>query len=164
LAVGINDFQSKPINPEELFLTLARWLPPMANAQTPSDSRVQPEQRPAHNNESHLELAQLLDAVAHDQDRAKALIEKFLILAADIHCELDQAIKIDDCVSMGRLAHKLKSSASLLGANDLAAHCEELEAASHAADHSVSKVCCLEVIRSLDIVCVYLRRRFAIPD
>ncbi len=164
LAVGINDFQSKPINPEELFLTLARWLPPVANAQMPSDFQVQPEDRPAYKNEPHLDLTQLFDAVAHDQDRAKALIEKFLILAADIHSEIDQAMKVGDGITMGRLAHKLKSSASLLGANDLAAHCEELEAAAHAVNHSVGQIACLEVITSLDIVRAYLHRRFSIPN
>jgi HPt (histidine-containing phosphotransfer) domain-containing protein len=158
--VGINDFQSKPINPEELFLTLARWLPPLKNPIAVDDSPQQSDQHSIYKNDHHLDLTQLLDAVAQDQDRAKFLIEKFLVVAASIHINLEQALKVGDCVSMQHLAHKLKSSASLLGANDLAANCEELEAAAHAVNAEVSKAACQKLMASLTIVRDYLSRRF----
>ena len=79
-----------------------------------------------------------------------------------MHGDLAHAMKAGDYAAMGRLAHKLKSSAALLGANDLAAHCEELEAASEAANAAVSQASCQKLIASLAVVREYLCRRFAL--
>ena len=162
LAVGIDDFQSKPINPEEFFLTLARWLPPVVNAGMPHFVQTQADDRPTHRDPLRLDLSQLFDAVANDQNRAKGLITKFVSFATDMHGDLAHAMKAGDYPAMGRLAHKLKSSAALLGANDLAAHCEELEAASEAANGAVSQASCQKLIASLAVVREYLCRRFAL--
>ena len=162
LAVGIDDFQSKPINPENFFLTLARWLPPLADAEMPHFVQTQADDRPTHRDPLRLDLSQLFDAVANDQNRAKGLITKFVSVATDMHGDLAHAMKAGDYPAMGRLAHKLKSSAALLGANDLAAHCQELVAASEAANGAVSQASCQKLIASLAVVREYLCRRFAL--
>lgn len=162
LAVGMNDFQAKPIHPEEFFLTLARWLPPLADAEMPGVVQTQADDRPTQGDTLRLDLSQLFDAVAHDQDSAKGLIKTFVTLAAGMHIDFAFAMKADDYPAMWRLAHKLKSSAALLGANDLVAHCEELEAASEAANGAVSQASCQRVIAGLAVVREYLCRRFAL--
>ncbi len=160
LAVGINDFQPKPINPEELFLTLTRWMPSEATAPLPVVSEPWPFDGTASRHAPQWDLSQLLDAVGHDQDKVKALIRKFLELSEDIQRELGEALQREDSTAMARVAHKLKSSAYLLGANDLAAQCEILEAALHAADGAASQMACKPVIMSLRAISDQLHRHF----
>jgi PAS domain S-box-containing protein len=114
LAAGMNDHIAKPIKLGQLFSTLARWIRPAAHLAQAApgpfddnalrDSGVQPGS-PLH----HRLLAMFAE-------RAAQFAERFEAVA-------------DDRVTAARLAHDLKSEATLLGARQLGSLAAELEAA-----------------------------------
>jgi signal transduction histidine kinase/CheY-like chemotaxis protein/ligand-binding sensor domain-containing protein/HPt (histidine-containing phosphotransfer) domain-containing protein len=112
LAIGMNDFISKPIQPENLLATLARWVPVGAAPE------LQPE--PA--------LAAPLPGLDPDQGLAAAtgnpallegLLHKFVERKADTGEEIRSVLEQGDLEAAMALAHSMISTAGAIGAMDL---------------------------------------------
>ncbi|WP_246099485.1 response regulator [Methylibium rhizosphaerae] len=122
LAAGMNDHISKPVNVEELFSTLARWVPPG----TPSN-------RGATAALPGLDIRAGLASVRGDEALYRRLLAKFRQREADFEARLRDARARDDGEAAIRCAHDLKSVAGTLGMPALQRSAEALEAALVAA-------------------------------
>ena len=76
----------------------------------------------------------LLQVVGNDPDMAHEVVQDFVPAAQSGIAEIRAAIEGDDAVQVVVACHKLKGSASLVGAHQLTALCARLETAGEADD------------------------------
>ena len=114
LAVGMDDYVSKPVQLDELDRALSRWS---------AGSRLAvPEVLDAD------QLGALWALDGGDGSFLAALVESFLSSAAATLPSLAAAVSAGDVVALGQEAHRFKGEAATLGATGLAELCHELEA------------------------------------
>jgi two-component system sensor histidine kinase/response regulator len=132
LEAGMNDHMTKPIDPDELWTQLRRWIRPRG-----ADAPVAPVARPGASATPGPALAGLpgLD-VAAGLRRAMgreafylALLAKFAAGQADFPTRLEQALQASDWATAELLAHTLKGVSAQIGAGGLRERAERIEAA-----------------------------------
>ncbi len=143
LAVGMNDFLSKPLTLDQLLPVLRRWLPKHF-ATTASSSRhdisvIEQVSIPYKDISEEVqsikarmeELRSLLDEITVKQSRALAYEEWEARMV-----DTEHAIAAGQLDLVGKHAHRLAGSALELGANRLAQRCRTIETASKKNDTS----------------------------
>ena len=115
IEAGMNDFETKPVLPSRLFRTVGRWLP-----DPPACKAV--------------DLSRLSALFGEDRGKLARLNEVFVRTADTTMSLMQRARAQQDIAELGRLAHKLRGSASALGADALAACCQAIESAALGAD------------------------------
>ena len=131
LEAGMNDHLAKPIDPDQLWVTLQRWIKPLRQA---SPIRALPTEA-AHAAPTPVSMAPIegLDVKAglrHALGREAlylSLLGKFSAGQRDFPARLAQAIQEEDWQTAERLAHTLKGLSAQIGAKDLRAKAESLE-------------------------------------
>ena len=131
-AAGMDDFVAKPVRVEVLTEVLARWVRGERGSSGPEG--------PGAREDSPLDrqlLAQIQDLDASGTGEVfRELLELFRTHSRDQLVDLREAAAAGDGAAMKRIAHRLKGSASNIGAVAMAALCGKLEA--RAADDNVS--------------------------
>jgi two-component system sensor histidine kinase/response regulator len=132
LAAGMNDYLPKPINPDVLDETLARWLPATAPGPTapPEGAVIDPSRLDALRSvfsadEMRRMLQELTSTISHELD------------------DLERAAGQDDRAAVHAAAHRLKNSAGMIGATGLAQAAAGLEvraAADQPGDRSTEQL------------------------
>lgn len=148
LASGMDDFITKPIDPDLMVLVLARWIPERTGI-TPeeglvADLRSGKERRSGSNRRAAgrrkeddvINLAILGHLVSDDPVRVRKFALNFLETARETLDEMDAAHTDSDLAALGGLGHKLKSSARTVGAMGFADLCQALESTGKANDLS----------------------------
>ena len=128
LAVGMDDYLSKPFTIKELQEVLARWVPTSVVELPPAPPTGED---PAESDEP------LLDQTALDNIRQlqgpngtnmlDRVIELYLTSSPDLMAELRSAMDGFDAERVRQAAHALKSSSANLGATRFAEYCRQLE-------------------------------------
>ena len=131
---GMNDHLAKPIDTDQLFGALLRWIKPRDSA---AERRNIPEDRPAFEAASGtapLEIAGIdtktaLKRTGGNPKRYESLLERFADSESQVVSEIRRALAANDTSTARRLAHSLKGAAGNLGAESLSELAAKAEAA-----------------------------------
>lgn len=139
VAVGMNDYIAKPIDPALMFPTLIRYLPDPAGS-APQNLAAAPSREAIANDEAHQDalLAGLALIPGIDVDLAVSrmmgrrdlyakLACRMALERADLPRDLERALQADDRESLTNLIHGAKSLLGALGAGALQHACVELQ-------------------------------------
>ncbi len=111
LAVGMDDYLSKPIRPEALQKMLTKWLT-TTKQETESIKEVRTMQV--------INWDALNEITDGDIEFQKELFQEFLDQTPTLMSQLDEALSAGDATTVGRVAHTLKGSARSIGADAFA--------------------------------------------
>jgi CheY-like chemotaxis protein len=134
-AAGMNDFVSKPIDPDDLWRALAKWIQPRAglgqppaNQPPPSSAGAAPQDElPQH--VPGLDTRLGLRHVMGKKTLYLSLLRKFVSSQQAGLQPVVQALDSGDTAGAERLTHTLKGLAGNIGASTLQAAMEKLESA-----------------------------------
>jgi CheY-like chemotaxis protein len=135
---GMNDFLTKPVMAQQLYATVARWMPPPAEgARAPGGGQPAEQAAAAAPLTDNADLAgdpELIDlsvlarALGGRRDVVLRAGRMFVDSMAQTYGELDQAIARGDLEAVAALGHRSKSAAAAVGALGIARMCRALEA------------------------------------
>ncbi len=133
LDAGMNDYVSKPIDPEQFLTTIADWLDHAAGS-SPGNSAPEPslpdDLPPLRAADKLDELFSVLPVASVNE-----LVSAYLESTLSMHALIMDAAAEHDFAALARTAHDLRSTSAQLGANRLAAVAGQLEQASLHGDH-----------------------------
>ena len=125
LKVGMNDHIAKPIDVNQLFITLERWIKPSGPKVELLVDELRVMQLPAIRG---LQLEAALQRLGGDKTLLRKLLRRFCETQADCKSQIEAALTAGDRESAVRFAHSLKGLAGNIGALTLASNATELEA------------------------------------
>ncbi len=163
---GMNDHVSKPIDPDELFTVLLRWIKPRTAASVPLAAPKAAEPVPAKAPEAEFPPIEGIDTkgalrrTGGNRLRYESLLRKFAQPNAGGVAEIRAALAARDTETAARAAHSLKGAAANLGASALAEVASRTEAAINA--RSGVEPILNELAASLETVVAAIRS--ALPD
>ena len=131
VALGMNDYITKPINPDELVATLARWIMHSGHAEVHPAAQASPPPRPAPDWPGLSRELGLARFWGNEAIYEKTL-RLFLELKAKTAGEIRDALGGGETEVAERLAHSMISGAGTIGAEDLAASALALQMAIRA--------------------------------
>lgn len=133
LEAGMNDHIAKPIDPDQLFGVLLRWIRRQGADGKPHDGvRLQGAERSAPDRElaiSGIDVASGLKRTGGNRRRYESLLRKFAEQQAGTAAIIRAALAKGDDATAERGAHSLKGAAATLGANALSEAAARAEAA-----------------------------------
>src|SRR5215813_2530139 len=133
LKAGMNDHVPKPIDPDQLFDTLLRWIRPgasLAMAASSSGSLIShPLAPPDSLLIAGIATADGLKRAGGNRKRYESLLSLFADSQANSVSSIRAAIASNDSATAQRLAHSLKGASANLGAAALAESAAKVEAA-----------------------------------
>lgn len=127
LAAGMNDYISKPIDPDMMLVTLARWIVPAHPAIVPvMDERQETEGLPELNG---VKVAEGVRRMGGSLAIYCAVLEKFRSNQVRVVSEISESLGAGDRERSERLAHTLKGVAGTLGAEGVQQQAGQIETA-----------------------------------
>jgi two-component system, sensor histidine kinase and response regulator len=121
LAAGMNDHISKPIDPENLFAVLIKWIQPGERLLSPAEPVRERFSPPLSLREDlpEINLSEGLARVTGNRVLYEKLLQDFARQYGSIDYALRQCLDENDLEEMGNLIHTIKGTAGNLGANKL---------------------------------------------
>jgi two-component system sensor histidine kinase/response regulator len=154
LAVGMDDYLSKPAPLAALAMALERWLPADSHSNTSQGSSSVPVQ-----------VSALEALVGTDPKLIQEFLREFAVNAARLATELTHACMEGQSRAAAEVAHKLKSSSRAVGALKLSELVAAIEAAGNAGDLALLAKLLSGFEREMAAVNEYLRLlRVADPE
>jgi len=133
LNAGMDDYLSKPVQLEDLQLTLEKYLlvnKPTSQTSTLLEAQAIPISETKEKTVLEPVNVHVLEGfVGNDPEIIKEMLLDFYASAAKIAAELHSAYQTEEFLAVGKIAHKLKSSARSVGALALGDLCAEIEQA-----------------------------------
>jgi PAS domain S-box-containing protein len=129
---GMNDHVSKPINTQDLFGALVKWIPPRKSlkTKTASTSSAKTQTNRDDNIFSDINDIDTITGIARVNNNTK-LYQKLLInfykTNSNIKSEIQNALKNGDLKLAERLVHTIKGVSASIGADELAKVAEPIE-------------------------------------
>jgi len=130
LALGMNDYITKPINPNELFTTMAKWIRPGERNNPPSLPAVEtpvPLGVPPGMVLPGLSMEAGLEAFSGNRALYEKMLGRFLELKPQAAAEIHAALAEGDSETASRLAHSMIAVAGTIGALKLSTLARDLQ-------------------------------------
>ena len=127
LAAGMNDHVTKPIDPDQLFATLVKWLGSSKTKPPRAEVPLGDEQGTLPSDLAGISVASGLRKVYGNQRLYRNLLLKFRSTHERVDGEIADAIRAGDTDEAAALAHRVQGAARNLGAERLDAATVELE-------------------------------------
>ncbi|WP_051261919.1 PAS-domain containing protein [Desulfovibrio inopinatus] len=150
LEAGMNDYVTKPIDPDELFSALLRWIP----ARTPQHAII-PEKPAVSSSMPVLDGIDVNDAMRRlsgNADLFQRLLVDFVSQFHDAPSKLQEMLDTQDTASLARFAHTLKGVAGNIGAKHLQDAATNLEVAVKEHGTSIEREILSTFNSALDVV------------
>ncbi|GEM_PF-820536 len=135
LETGMNDHVAKPINTDELFKALVKWIPPRQQNETTISTQNEPARLDKENQTSFpeklpgLDIKAGLSIVMGKEKLYRKLLRKFLEDYSNVKESLINLMDQEDLKDAERLAHTVKGVAANIGAKALQTSSGEIETA-----------------------------------
>ncbi len=134
LAAGMNDYVTKPIDPDKLFGTLVKWIEPgerdySAVKKDGPEETAEKQEVVIPETIQGIDVATGLTRVARNKKLYKKILLSFRTNNADSTEKIKKALDNKDMKLAERLAHTVKGVAGNIGANDLFTSAAAVEAA-----------------------------------
>ncbi len=156
LAVGMNDFVAKPLDIDELFCTLARWIKPRPDAvpAVTEASAVRPvsDNEPLISDTPIVHAAQALARIGGNRNLLNRLFQRFIESESDALQRIRDAMHAQDLATALRISHTLKGLAGNIGANHVMHCAAALELAFKPWVHSPSSALDVTLMEPLPVV------------
>lgn len=125
IEVGMNDHIAKPINPQAIYQTLAKWIKPTGKVIQPKTDKLEPDvpqlDLPGFN------VTEAVERFGGSQKAFQRTLEQVLRTDANIMTQVREALAKGDTQTAHRAAHSLKGIAGNIGAEFLVAPVAQLE-------------------------------------
>jgi len=132
LQAGMNDHLAKPIDPDKLFDTLLRWIPPRAFVAATSEG-TPPAGAPVAACGllviPGIDTTTALRRTGGNRKRYESLLARFANSQSTAPSDIRAALATEDTIAARRIAHSLKGASANLGADSLAEKAAKVEAA-----------------------------------
>jgi len=136
LAAGMDDYLSKPLEPEEFFLTIDKWINVTLPQTGPLDVNLvvpQPigkaKEKPGDN--GPINLVEALPRFGDDYEFFKTMLGEFIKNLPERVSNLEEAIKKNDIDGVTRAAHNLKGASANFSAEPIRSFAGEIELNGH---------------------------------
>ena len=164
----MNDHIAKPIDPDELFTVLLRWVKPTENEHpravvaSPAASAAVPAKIPEADmpDIAGIDTKSALRRTGGNRQRYESLLRKFAQPSQNPIEEIRSALAVGDNSTAARAAHSIKGAAANLGAGAVADAAAKVEEAINGGKDSAPLI--EELARSLDAVVGAIRS--ALPE
>ncbi|CAN5215144.1 hypothetical protein BH11PSE2_BH11PSE2_21960 [soil metagenome] len=158
LSAGMDDFISKPIEPDSFLAVVARFISDAAPAV------LAPLEAPAEAGPADLDHAQL-DGLARllPAARFKTIVESYLAAAGERLERIESRVRDLDFVHIAREAHDLKGTAGNFGARKLQSLAEVLETAAKAEDAILTPIIAEQIAEASLVAWALVRERLETP-
>jgi two-component system, sensor histidine kinase and response regulator len=141
LASGMNDHLTKPVDPEDLFKTLVKWIKPRQENKSkrvqlaPAFKKITPknEQNPLPLNVKGLDINKGLERLAGNHNLYRELLSIFIKDRSHLIDDLRNAIKANDLKAAAIVTHSIKGVSGAISAHSIFDHSRELEELLHQA-------------------------------
>ncbi len=143
LEAGMDDFTAKPIDADEFYLTLAKWLPAAKGVQPAVTAAVALDAPP-------VDLAVLGKLLKNDPAKVAKFVRRFVQTVRDDLVQIETWRVARDLPALQALGHKHKSAATSVGAPHFATLCQELEGAAKAGDWPQAEALLMQMPPSLE--------------
>lgn len=120
LESGMNEYLSKPIDAEELFRMIGKFMDPSEiDANTVGDPEPVPkgDVRPEYNFET-INVAYLQDLSGGDREYEIGMVEQFLQSVPEELGQLRVGLATNDLAMVSKVAHNMKTTVSIMGMNE----------------------------------------------
>ena len=143
LAAGMNDFISKPVDPEQFFSILQKWLKPLSAhpsvAVNPAEKTEMPGTDAIASTDAEIDTRIIAGMVKNNPVKIVRFTQVFLDSTGPGMVNIQQALAVGDCEGLIQLGHRFKSSAKSMGALRFGALLAELETSAQAGDLEKAK-------------------------
>jgi len=159
---GMNDHVAKPINPNDLFSALIKWIQPKEEM-LKKDMRSSPKKGQTKKDESTLpdisgiDMATGIARVMGNEKLYRKLLGNFYQDNINIRLEIEKALDLGDIKLAERLVHTVRGVSASIGANELAEVAKPLEAKLNKRSKKINKKLWDEFWNCLELVLEGLR-------
>jgi len=140
LEAGMTDYVTKPIDPDQLFMTLLKWIEPAERVvpEPPAEDAAPGEAKPESQVVADLPGILIQDGLTRIGGNVtlyKKILTRFLDDYPQARNQIEAALESDDQELAQRLAHTIKGVAGNIGAMELQAAAGEVEKAIKQQEH-----------------------------